>query len=91
MNMERVGLLLFSSQLAAQVFVVHPQTELIGVGGIVPDAVVDVVVRYAGACPEGNLTAEVWKQVQPVVVMVLCDGQLFTKQFPSHRSFSSEG
>ena len=82
MDVEGVGLLLFGVQFAAEIFVVHPKPELIGVGGIVSDAVVDVVVGYAGACSERNLTAEIGKQIQSVVVVVLCNGQLTMQYKP---------
>ena len=76
MDVEGVGLLLRSPQFATQVFVVRPEAQLIGVSGVVAEAVVDVVVRDAGARAEGNLASEVGKEVQTVVVMVLGDGQL---------------
>ena len=75
MYVEGVGLLLHGSQFAAQVFVVCPESELIGISGVVTEAVVDVVVGDAGSCPKGNLASEVWEEVESVVVVMLRDGQ----------------
>ena len=75
MDMEGVGLLLRGPQFAAQVFVVRPYSELIGIPGVVTETVVDVVVRDAGASSEGYLATEVWKEVESVVVVMLRDGQ----------------
>ena len=44
MDVKRVGLLLGGPQLAAEVFAVNLQAQLIGVGGVVSHAVVYVVV-----------------------------------------------
>ena len=82
MDVEGVGLLLRGPQFAAQVFVVRPEAELIGVRGVVAEAVVDVVVRDAGAGAEGNLAAEVGEEVESVVVMVLGDGQFAVQHEP---------
>ena len=49
---------------------------------VVPEPVVDVVVRYAGTRAERYLTAKVGKQVQPVVVVMLGDGQLAVQYKP---------
>ena len=82
MNVEGVGLMLCSAKLATQIFVVHPKSELISVGGVIPDTVIDVVVGYAGARSKGYLTAEVGKQIQSVVVVMLRDGQLAVQYEP---------
>ena len=82
MNVEGVGLMLRSAQLATQIFIVNPEPELIGVGRVVPDTIIDVVVGYAGARSKGNLTAEVRKQIQAVVMVMLRDGQLAVQDKP---------
>ena len=70
-DVEGMGLLLSGPQFAAQVFVIRPKSELIGVMGVVAETIVDVVVRDAGTGAERNLATEVRKQVESVVVMVL--------------------
>ena len=82
MDVEGVGQRLPGAQFAAQVFVVGPEAELIGVRGVVAEAVVDVVVGDAGAGAEGNLAAEVGEEVEPVVVMMLRDGQVAVQHEP---------
>ena len=82
MDVEGVGLLVRGPQLATKVFVICPKVELIGVLCVVAETVVDIVVRNAGACAEGNLAAEVGKEVEPVVVMVLRDSQLTVQYEP---------
>ncbi len=44
MNVEGVGQGLGSTQFAAKIFTIHPKPELVGDGGIVSHAVVDIVV-----------------------------------------------
>ena len=63
MNVEGVWLLLCGPQFAAQVFVVRPESELIGVLRVVAEPIVDVVVRDTGAGAEGNLATEVGEEV----------------------------
>ena len=82
MDMEDVGLKLCRAELATQVFIIHPKPELVGVFGVVPHPVIEVVVRDAGAGAERNLPAEVGEKVQTVVVMVLRDGQLAVQHHP---------
>ena len=82
MDMEGMGLLLRGPQFAAQVLFVRPESELIGVSGIIAETVVDIVVRDAGASAEGNLTTEVGEEVESVVVMVLRDGQFAVQHKP---------
>ena len=53
MDVEGVGQGLGGMQFAAQVLAVDVESQLIGVGGVVSDAVVDVVVGDAGAGAEG--------------------------------------
>ena len=62
-NVESVGLGLDSTQFAAKIFVIRPKPELIGVGGLVFYAVVDIVVRDAGSCAEGYLASKVGEEV----------------------------
>ena len=76
MDMEGMGLLLRSPKFTTQVFFVCPKSELISVLGIVAEAVVDIVVRDAGAGAEGNLAAKVGEEVKSIVVMVFRDSQL---------------
>lgn len=82
MNMERVGLLLCGPQFAAQVLVVCPEAQLIGVLRVVSETVVDVVIRDAGARAEGNLSSKVGKEVKSIVVVVLRDGQFAVQHKP---------
>ena len=82
MNVEGVWLLLCGPQFAAQVFVVRPESELIGVLRVVAEPIVDVVVRDTGAGAEGNLATEVGEEIQSVVVMMLRDGQLAVQYKP---------
>ena len=63
MNMKSVRLMFLGTEFATQIFVVSTQSELIGVGRLVLNAIVDVVVRDAGACTKGNLTAKVREEV----------------------------
>ena len=76
MDVEGVGQGLGGMQFAAEVFAVDVEAQLVGVGGVVPDAVVDVVVGYAGAGAEGYLPAVIGEEVEAVVVMVLGDGEV---------------
>ena len=85
MDMEGMGLLLRGPQFAAQVLFVRPESELIGVSGIIAETVVDIVVRDAGAGAERNLAAEVGKEIESVVVMVLRDGQLAMQHEPVYQ------
>ena len=71
MYVECVGLLVRGPQFATKIFVICPKAELICISGVVAETVVDVVVRDAGASAERNLAAEVGKEVEAVVVMVL--------------------
>ena len=82
MNMEGVGLLLCGPQFAAQVFIIRPQSQLVGVRGVVAEAVVNIVVRDTGTCAEGYLPSEVGKEVQSVVMMMLRDGQFAVQHEP---------
>ena len=61
MDVESVRLEFCGTEFSAQVFAIHPETKLIGVGSLVLHAVVDVVIRNAGTRPERDLTAKVWK------------------------------
>ena len=61
MNMKSVRLRFYGTEFATQIFIVSTQSELVGVGRLVLNTVVDVVVRNAGTCAEGNLTAKVWE------------------------------
>lgn len=82
MNMEGVWLLLRAAQLAPQVLAIHAEPELVCVRCVVPEPVVDIVVRDAGTRAERNLTAKIGKEVQPVVVVMLGDGQLAVQYKP---------
>ncbi len=84
MDMEGMGLLLRSPKFTAQVFFVRPKSELIGILGIVAEAVVNIVVRDAGAGAEGYLAAKVGEEVESIVVMVLRDGQFAVQYEPVH-------
>ena len=70
MDVEGVGQLLGGSQLTTQVFAVDPEAQLVGQGGLVLDAIVDVVVGYAGSGAEGYLASEVGKEIESVVMVV---------------------
>ena len=63
MNMKSVRLKFRGTEFATQIFIVSTQSELVSVGGFVLNAVVNVVVRNAGACSEGNLTTKVWEEI----------------------------
>ena len=63
MNVESVGLKFRGTEFAASIFVVGTQSEVVGVGGLVLNAVVNIVVRDAGACAERDLTAKVREEV----------------------------
>ena len=82
MDVEGVGQGLGGMQFAAQVLAVDVESQLIGVGGVVSDAVVDVVVGDAGAGAEGYLPAVVGEEVETVVVMVLGDGEVAVQYEP---------
>lgn len=82
MDMEGVGLGFCRAEFAAQIFVIHPKPELIGVVRIIPHPIIKVVVRDASARAERNLPTEVGKKVQTVVMMVLRDGQLAVQHHP---------
>jgi hypothetical protein len=85
MNMEGVRLLLRAEKLAPQVFAIHTEPELIGVRRVVPEPIVDVVVRDAGTRAKRYLTAKVGKEVQSVVVVMLGDGQLAVQYQPMNQ------
>ena len=85
MDMEGVGLGFCRAEFAAQIFVIHPKPELVGVVRIIPHPVIKVVVRDAGACAERNLPSEIGEKVQTVVVMVLRDGQLAMQHHPVYQ------
>ncbi len=82
MDMEGMRLLLLGPQFAAQIFIVRPKSELVGVQAIVSEAVVDIVVRDAGAGAEWYLATEVGEEVESVVVMMFRDGQFAVQYEP---------
>ena len=82
MNMEGVRLLFRCTQLTPQIFSVHPEPQLVDVCCVVPHSVVDIVVRDTGSRAEGNLSAEVGKEVEPVVVVMLRYGQFAVQHHP---------
>ena len=63
MNMKSMRLKFRGTEFTTQIFVISIHPELVGVGRLVLNAVVDLVVGNAGACAEGNLTAEVREEV----------------------------
>jgi len=81
-DVEGVGLGVSRAEFAAQVFVIHPKPELVGVVRIVPHPIIEVVVRDAGTGAEWDLPTEVGEKVQTIVVMVLRDGQLAVQHHP---------
>ena len=84
-DVESVGLRLCCTEFTAEVFAIYAEPELIGVGGVVPETVVQIVVGDASACAEGYLTAEIGEEVQPVVMVVLGDGQLAVEHHPMYQ------
>jgi len=82
MDVEGVGQLLGGSQLTTQVFAVDPEAQLVGDGSLILDAVVDVVVGYAGSGAEGYLASEVGKEIESVVMVVFDDGELAVEHHP---------
>ena len=81
-DVEGVRLAFGGAQFSAQIFAIDMQTKLIGVLRIVADAVVDVVVRDAGARSERNLTTEVGEEVETIVMMVFDNGQIAVEHHP---------
>lgn len=63
MNMEGMRLHFHGTQLPTEILTIHPETELIGVGRVIPYPVVNIVVRDAGPRTERNLSAKVGKEV----------------------------
>ena len=82
MNVEGMRLLFRCTQLSTQILSIHPKPQLVDVCCVVPHSVVDIVVRDAGSRAEGNLSAEVGKEVQPVVVVMLSYGQFAVQHHP---------
>ena len=85
MDVESVGLELGSPQFAAKILTIHPKPELIGILGLVLHAVVDIVVRDAGARAERNLAAKVREEIYTVVVMVLGNRQFAMEHHPVYQ------
>ena len=81
-DMEGMGLALHGAQLAIQVFAINPDAQLIGVLGVVLDTIVHVVVRDTRARTKRYLTTEIREEVHPVVVMMLCNGELAMEHHP---------
>ena len=81
-DVEGVRLTFGGTQFPAQIFAIDMQTKLIGVLRIVADAVVDVVVRDAGARSERNLTTEVGEEVETIVMMMFDNGQIAVEHHP---------
>ena len=63
MDVEGVRQLFCGTKFPRQILAIYPDSELVGVGGLVHYAVVYIVVRDTGASAEGNLTAKVWEEV----------------------------
>ena len=74
MDVEGVRLMVFSPEFSTKVLIIDRKPELIGVVSVVSDAIVDIVVRDAGACTEGYLSSIVGKEIQRIVMMVLGNG-----------------
>ena len=70
------------AHLAAEVGVRRVDKELIGLAGVVAEAVVEIVAEDRRAGAERHLTAKVGEQVELVVMMVLGDGQRRVEHHP---------
>ena len=82
MDMEGVGLRSGGTKLAIEVLAIDTKTELIRHVGIVAHTIVDIVVGNTGARTEGDLTTEVGKEIEPVVVVMLNDGEIAMEHHP---------
>ena len=82
MDMEGVGQRFHGTELAIEVFAIHTKAQLVWGIGIVAHAVVDIVVGDAGARAEGDLAPEVGEEVEPVMMVVLNDGEVAVEHHP---------
>ena len=74
-DMIRVRLFLIGPQFSAQILVINPYQQLIGTRSVVLHSVIQIVIDDAGARSERYLAVEVGKEVETIVMMVLCDGE----------------
>ena len=82
MDVEGVEEGVCGTQFATKIFVIRPESELVGVLRVVLDPIVNVVVGDAGACSKRNLTAMIWEKVERIMVVMFCDGEVAMKHHP---------
>ena len=56
--------------------------QLVSVLRVVCDSIVAVIVDDTGACAERNLSVEVGEEVEPIMMVMLCDSEFRMEYHP---------